>query len=63
MTIPVDVSDQATRLATAVATVVPARTDTNLIIGTWNLRELGNLTPPGTPPPLTHLNATGAQQH
>ncbi|MGN2638286.1 endonuclease/exonuclease/phosphatase family protein [Nocardia takedensis] len=44
MTIPVDVADQAARLGTAVDAVVPPRTPTNLLVGTWNLREFGNLT-------------------
>ncbi|MFC9895008.1 endonuclease/exonuclease/phosphatase family protein [Nocardia sp. NPDC127579] len=45
MAIPADVTAQAARLRSAVSDVVPARTDANLIIGTWNLREFGNLTP------------------
>ncbi|MEV0251823.1 endonuclease/exonuclease/phosphatase family protein [Nocardia sp. NPDC050712] len=62
MAIPDDVSEQAARLRTAVATVVPARTDSNLIIGTWNLREFGNLTPSwnagGTASPKRDWRAT-----
>ena len=32
------------RLQSALAAVTPARTDSNLLIGTWNIRALGDLT-------------------
>jgi endonuclease/exonuclease/phosphatase family metal-dependent hydrolase len=43
-TIPPQVVSEADLVRTAVASVVPAKSDGNLLIGTWNLRAFGGLT-------------------
>lgn len=44
-TIPADVITQRDALRSAVADVIAPPTQNNVIIGTWNLRAFGNLTP------------------
>jgi endonuclease/exonuclease/phosphatase family metal-dependent hydrolase len=41
---PADVKSELARVRTAVSKVVPAKTASNLLIGTWNLRAFGDLT-------------------
>ena len=43
--VPPDVVTQRTALRSAVAGTIPPQTDTNLVIGTWNLRAFGGLSP------------------
>jgi endonuclease/exonuclease/phosphatase family metal-dependent hydrolase len=43
-TMPVEVRAEVSRLKVAVSRVVPARTASNLLIGSWNLRALAGLT-------------------
>jgi endonuclease/exonuclease/phosphatase family metal-dependent hydrolase len=47
---PAAVAAEVADLTTAVHQVVPARTDTNLLIASWNLRGLSNLTQAWNPP-------------
>jgi hypothetical protein len=42
---PAEVRAEVAQLAGAVVNQVPAKTDDNLLIATWNLRAFGNLTP------------------
>jgi hypothetical protein len=41
---PAAVTEDLDRLQTALAAVIPARTASNLLVGTWNIRALGDLT-------------------
>lgn len=41
---PAAVTDDLSRLQAALAAAIPARTETNLLVGTWNIRALGDLT-------------------
>lgn len=41
---PAAVTEDLVRLRTALAAAIPARTETNLLVGTWNIRALGDLT-------------------
>jgi exonuclease III len=42
---PADVTDDTGRIRAALAAQVPEKSASNLLIGTWNLRALGGLTP------------------
>lgn len=42
--VPSEVADDLRRLRTALDAQIPAKTDTNLLIGTWNLRAFSDLT-------------------
>jgi endonuclease/exonuclease/phosphatase family metal-dependent hydrolase len=48
---PAAVQAEAAALRTAVRQIVPARTDTNLLIGSWNLRGFSDVTQSWDPPP------------
>jgi hypothetical protein len=41
---PTVVTEDLDRLQTALAVAIPARTESNLLVGTWNIRALGDLT-------------------
>ncbi|MET1156578.1 MAG: hypothetical protein ABWX72_20520, partial [Arthrobacter sp.] len=41
---PAEVTEDLDRLQAALSPVIPARTASNLLIGTWNIRALGDLT-------------------
>jgi len=41
---PAAVTEDLDRLQAALDAAIPARTDTNLLVGTWNIRALGDLT-------------------
>jgi hypothetical protein len=41
---PAAVTEDLDRLRTALDTAIPARTGSNLLVGTWNIRALGDLT-------------------
>jgi hypothetical protein len=42
---PAAVTKDLDRLQAALATAIPAKTGTNPLVGTWNIRALGDLTP------------------
>jgi hypothetical protein len=41
---PVAIQNDLNNLAQALHTKIPAKTDTNLLIATWNIRRFGSLT-------------------
>ena len=41
---PAEVAEDLDRLRAALAAVIPAKTGSNLLVGTWNIRALGDLT-------------------
>jgi hypothetical protein len=41
---PAAVTEDLDRLRAALDDAIPARTDSNLLVGTWNIRALGDLT-------------------
>ena len=43
--VPNDVADQITALRAGIATMVPAKTADNLVIGTWNIRDFDRVLP------------------
>lgn len=42
---PAAVTEDLDRLRTALGGAIPTRTESNLLVGTWNIRALGDLTP------------------
>jgi hypothetical protein len=41
---PAVVTEDLDRLGVALKAEIPARTESNLLVGTWNIRALGDLT-------------------
>ena len=41
---PVAIQNDLNSLSQALSSVIPAKTDTNLLIATWNTRRFGSLT-------------------
>jgi hypothetical protein len=39
---PAGVTEDLTRLKTSLDSAIPGRTDSNLLVGTWNIRALGD---------------------
>ena len=55
---PAAVTEDLDRLQAALDAAIPARTDTNLLVGTYSIRALGDLPPSGWPARKTHRSGT-----